>query len=490
MSDDLDEFFDASDATESSSSGLPGCGCAMILGIIFFIGSFPLLFWNEGRAVRIDRGLSEGSAGVVSVSDPSQVSPGNEGKLVHLTGRAETTEVLTDPEFGVAEEAIRLSRVVEMFQWVQKEEKKTEKKQGGGQQTITHYTYIKQWSSEPVDSRQFAHPQGHQNPAMRYPSRTWLARDVRVGAYELPPSLVSEIGGAEPVPVNKDLIEKVPGALRQKLQSRDNALYLPQQDPDQAEPEVGDLRITFQVVKPTVVSILGRQAKNSFEPFQTSHGTTLFRLAMGQQDAGAMFEQMAAENTTLTWVLRFVGFFVMLFGIAFCFQPIVTIASFIPFVGEAVQGGVMVFAAGMAFMLTLTTIALGWITYRPLVAVPLLVAVVGGGYGLRRLAGRRRQMEGDSGRGKRPKKRRRQLEEPSSSSTGRAGDLQPPKKKEEVYEDFEVVDDDVEEPPTTVEFACPDCGTRYKVPVDMLGKKLRCKCQKVFDLAQPAPPDR
>jgi hypothetical protein len=93
----------------------------MILGIVFFIGSFPLLYLNEARAVRVDRGLREGSSNVLSVSDPSQVNPANDVKLIHLTGRADTEDVLSDPQFGISEKAIGLGRVVEMYQWVERE---------------------------------------------------------------------------------------------------------------------------------------------------------------------------------------------------------------------------------------------------------------------------------------------------------------------------------------------------------------------------------
>src|SRR5271166_414777 len=114
-----DTFVDVTRTT--GCAHVAGAGCAMLIGIVLVPISFVLLFWNEGRAIRTDRGLREGSSSVISVSDPSQVNPANDGKLVHITGRADTSETLTDPTFAVSEQAIRLERQVAMYQWTQKE---------------------------------------------------------------------------------------------------------------------------------------------------------------------------------------------------------------------------------------------------------------------------------------------------------------------------------------------------------------------------------
>ena len=51
----------------------------VLVGILFFLGSFPLLFWNEGRAVRRAKDLEEGRGAVVAVAaetvDPARTIP-------------------------------------------------------------------------------------------------------------------------------------------------------------------------------------------------------------------------------------------------------------------------------------------------------------------------------------------------------------------------------------------------------------------------------
>jgi hypothetical protein len=129
-----------------------------------FIVAFPLLWSNEGNAVRTYKTLKEGGGAVVSVSAES-VDPQNSGKLVHITGRAHTDAVLKDPVFGVSAAALKLRRVAAMYQWKEDSESQTKNKVGGGSETVTTYKYGKVWSEKWIDSSNFKEQAGHQNPA-------------------------------------------------------------------------------------------------------------------------------------------------------------------------------------------------------------------------------------------------------------------------------------------------------------------------------------
>src|SRR5438874_672 len=138
----------------------------VLIGIVLFIVSFPLLFWNEGRAVDTARALDEGGKSVIAVPSADKVDPANEGKLVHLTAEANTTETLEDKEFLISEKAIYLGRNVEMYQWKQEERKRSEKQLGGGEKEITEYTYDRVWSKDVIASGGF-HESGHSNPSTK-----------------------------------------------------------------------------------------------------------------------------------------------------------------------------------------------------------------------------------------------------------------------------------------------------------------------------------
>ena len=112
----------------------------IFVGFLFVIGAIILLFWNEGRAVKTEQNLKEGFSVVVSVS-PDKKDLINEGKLIHFSGMTKSPDLLIDSEFGVSASAIKMQRIVEVFQWKEESRSKTVQKLGGGTETTTTYTY-------------------------------------------------------------------------------------------------------------------------------------------------------------------------------------------------------------------------------------------------------------------------------------------------------------------------------------------------------------
>jgi hypothetical protein len=245
MSDGFTEY-----SSEGFFSRLGNAIVGVLIGILLFIVSFPLLFWNEGRAVKTAKGLSEGAANVVSIANPATVDAADDGKLVHLSAKAETPDIMKDEKFGVDQNAIRLVRDAEMYQWVQKETKETKKKVGGGTETKTEYSYEKKWSKDWMDSSGFKVAEGHRNPSsMPYKHESWSATDVKVGAYKLPASLIQQIGGEESITPTAADLEKVPAELRSKVKLRDGYYYLAAASGDGSygdEPQIGDVRVQFK----------------------------------------------------------------------------------------------------------------------------------------------------------------------------------------------------------------------------------------------------
>lgn len=360
--------------TETSSqswfSRLGGAFKGILVGIVLFLVAFPLLFWNEGRAVKRYKTLKEGSGAVVSASADS-VDPGNDGKLVHVSGPAETTAQLTDSEFGVDVNAIKLRRTVEMYQWVESVETKKKKKLGGGTETTRTYNYKKEWSEKLYPSTDFKKPDGHENPKdMAVNSTTQVADEVTVGAYKLSPSLVRSINTFERLPVKDDNL--TPTGITKKVVRHKDGYYV---GDDPSNPQVGDLRITFRVVKPCTVSLVAGQVKDTFEPYATEAGGTIELLQVGTHSAAAMFKAAQDSNKTMTWILRFVGFAVMTAGLAMILSPLSVLADIIPFVGGIVATGTLIISLGVSLALSLATISVAWIFYRPMLAIALLAVV-------------------------------------------------------------------------------------------------------------------
>ena len=339
-----------------------------VVGLGFFVFAFPILWWNEGRAVRTEKSLKEGQGAVITVP-ADRVNPANNLKLVHLTGRATTEETLSDPEFLVAAtNAIKLRRRVEMYQWEQNEHTETRKKVGGGEERITTYSYSKTWSDRPIDSSSFKES-GHDNPqAMMFENRTADAQHVTLGAFTLTPSLLSKLDDYEPIQLTEQHLAALPVAIKSKVKLAENTFYAG----DPQSPSIGDTRVSFAAVKPADVTVVSKQNGGTFEPYRASAGMDIEMLKRGVFTAQAMFESALRENTIMTWILRAVGFLVMFIGLAMFFRPISVLGDVIPFVGSMLAFGTGLFAFVVAGVLSVSTIGVAWIAYRPVLGMTLL----------------------------------------------------------------------------------------------------------------------
>ena len=372
--------------SETSSQGwlsrLGGAIKGIFVGLIMVIAAFPLLFWNEGRAVRTAKSLDEGR-GVVVTTLSERVDPANEGKLVHTTGRAKTMVTLSDPVFGVSANAIALKRKVEMYQWKESSKSETKNKLGGGTETVTTYTYAKEWSESLQDSGKFKEKQGHNNPSsLPYKTEKWTADKVTLGAYTLTPSQAGQISGDEPLKAAASMIKS---DISRPLRDHGAGLYAGY-NPEQ--PQVGDLRITFTQVGESDITIVAKQAGSTFEPYRAKAGATVDLQRKGIASADDMFEAAKESNATMTWILRAVGFILMAMGFGMMFKPLAILASVLPILGDIVGAGTGIIAFLLASVLSLTTIAIAWIFYRPLLGVALLVVSGGAIYGIWHLVGK------------------------------------------------------------------------------------------------------
>jgi hypothetical protein len=260
-----------------------------------------------------------------------------------------------------------------MYQWRESEESETRTKVGGGTETVTTYSYSPAWSPHLVDSSGFKRPAGHENPrAMPYAARTIAAETVSLGAFRLSPSLISKIGGSRPLPVES--LDRLPAELRSRAHLHEGGLYLGRYP---RSPEVGDLRVSFAVVEPAVVSVVARQVGGSFDPYPTRAGGTIELLRTGAASAAEMFAAAQQANRVLTWILRGLGLLVMTVGFRMVFRPLAVLADVLPVLGRLVQTGAGLFAFLLAGLLSLVTVAIAWLVHRPLLGVALLAAAAG-----------------------------------------------------------------------------------------------------------------
>ncbi len=340
----------------------------VLVGIILFVAAFPLLTWNEGRAIKREKTLQEGSKSVVSIA-PSPIVTANEGKLVHITGDATPDNAPMDPVFGISAPAIKLHRNVEMYQWTESKKDETKQKLGGGEETVTTYSYSKDWSSSLVDSSSFQKQEGHENPAeLPVQSKTFQTDRVTVGAFTLPESLIAKIDDYQPLPVTAHT--EASTALGDSVKLANEGFYI---GANPSQPAIGDVRVRFEVVNAGTVSIVARQVQDTFEPYQIAKLGEIELLQIGTFSAENMFATETQNNAMLTWLLRLAGFVAMFIGLVLIAKPLSVIGSVIPFVGDVLGAGFGMIAFVIALPLTLATISIAWIAFRPLIGIPVLI---------------------------------------------------------------------------------------------------------------------
>jgi hypothetical protein len=338
-----------------------------LLGALVFLASFPLLWWNEARAVIAAEAMPDASV-VEAASD--SVSASNDGKLVHVSGAALAVEPLRDSVFAVSEKALRLVRVVEMFQWVE-----IEKTDTSGGATSTTYTYEKKWSERLVDSSTFKTRADHDNPTtMPYSGLDMLATDAKLGAYALSEGALKRLTKLDDLPVSDAARESLAPELKAKTQVFEGRFYLAKTP---SQPTIGDARVGFRVVKPQIVSVVAQQIGGTLGAMPAKTGDGVLRVEPGAVEAEKMFAPTGGPSDVLTWIVRGLGFVLMAFGLSLALRPIAATASFVPKIGRFVGVSAVVFSVVVSMGLSGVTIAIAWIAHRPLIGIAVLLGGAG-----------------------------------------------------------------------------------------------------------------
>lgn len=343
----------------------------IFIGFLLIIGMIWLLTWNEGRSIRTYRALAEGAGIVVDVAN-TPVDPANNGKLVHISGPVVPQGTPQDSLLGVsAEGATALSRKVEMFQWVEESSSETRKTLGGGEETVTTYSYRKEWRTGVVDSSKFRQSNEHFNPQLPLDSETFPVASASIGDFTLQGSDVAGLGADRSIPATGDVVASVEAALPsdRPVSTDGNAIF---SSFNRQNPDVGDLRITFTREDLAEASFVGQQDGTAITPYRTSNAQTIFLRSGGLESAAAMFETAQSENTMITWLIRVGGLVGMFIGFRLMLSLLGIIADIIPFVGSIVSFGTGLIAFVLTLILGPVVIAVAWFAYRPLLSIGIL----------------------------------------------------------------------------------------------------------------------
>lgn len=226
-------------------------------------------------------------------ADVNKVESKNEGKLVILSGPISATGELTDDYFKISKQTIKLKRVVETYQWTK--------------DCSTSCTYLKIWSEELIDSKDF--DSGHKNPdTKQYTSEEYFENKTQLGDYSLTKGLVDKLH-YDTVLGPDEIIDEYKGnyALLGEYITNVN---------DMDNPNIGDFRIHYEYIKDKDVTVVAKQAGQTFEPYYTDKNKEIYDIADGTQSATEYVAKIKKSNSALGIVLSVIGGAFILFGVA------------------------------------------------------------------------------------------------------------------------------------------------------------------------------
>ena len=262
----------------------------VLIGLALFLGSFALLWWNEGR---IDLStIADDAAPVVS----GALDPAREGLLVAVSGQLRGDEQIGDSPYLRAGPYLELERVAEMFAWEEKEE---------DDDNSTTYTYSRGWTSSPQDSSQFHDPEGHYNPPMTVQGASYLVNRAWVGDYELNPEQIFFMHPEQLALTVEDTVDR-----RNVI---DNFIWLGKGSLD--APQIGDIRISYQAFPAgRSGTVFGLQEAGRIVTYRHDDGKTILYRAYAL-DREAALADMHKEYLTNLWLTRGGGFLLMWVGL-------------------------------------------------------------------------------------------------------------------------------------------------------------------------------
>ncbi|MBQ9389364.1 MAG: TMEM43 family protein [Synergistaceae bacterium] len=353
------------------------------IGFILIAAGTWLLWWNEERTFKTAGAIAEAELVTQNVEDVSRIDPALEGKLIHASARAETDETVTDSLFGIKINAINLRRNAEYYQWQEHSHSETRKKLGGGEETVTTYTYSREWVSSPIDSNKFEDPsyRGRNKILADIKDETFWAGKVSFGAYRLPDFLKHSIGGEVPMTLQSadtkqlERIINVPSGRRagDMISIQGSTVYIGQ---NPGNPSIGDVRVTFTQTPAAEVSLIAKVIRDTFEPFRASNGYDFSRLSMGTLSTERMFEGARSDNSIMAWILRAVGVVCVIIGLRMIFAPLSVIADVIPILGTIVGAGAGIVAMLLGMAWSMCVVAVAWVRFRPLIAGGLIAGAL------------------------------------------------------------------------------------------------------------------
>lgn len=321
------------------------------LGIIILIASIFALFINEHNYVNAIKIANFAEKNTI-IADANNFNPQNENKLVHVTGKAYSNQVLTDSILKIPN-SIALFRDTEIYQWEEVRKHHDNNK--------ISYTYRKTWGKNLINSDNFE-SSAYKNPKkMKYEPKNLYAHNIGLGKFYLSEDIIKNINS-----ITK--ITQLPYNSNYKIY---NGFYFTGSDYD--NPQIGDQKLIYSYIPSGItLSIIAKQSGNHLETMNSKYGD--FSIVMnGTKDLKTMIYDYKKDLSNSTWLIRCISLLFMFLGLNLLIQPLVNLGNSIPVLGELTQMAALMSTIIITISLGTLLISLAWLVFRPEIAIPLII---------------------------------------------------------------------------------------------------------------------
>lgn len=180
----------------------------------------------------------------------------NDGKLIHIIGKISSEDTLRDPVFDIERKGIKIKRKVEMFQWVKIKR------------------FHKTWLQDV-----FKHDDSeHKNSAPPFLSVEISAQKAFLGDFEISKEILDEINFYIPFTKNSNTLTGAIDSYRATLNLNGFKYYSASMN----NPNLGDLRVSYEIVPYQIISIIASQKGKKIVPFHGEQGK-FFKVLPGEK---------------------------------------------------------------------------------------------------------------------------------------------------------------------------------------------------------------
>ncbi|KAJ0181157.1 hypothetical protein K1T71_003242 [Dendrolimus kikuchii] len=288
-----------------------------LLSIVLFSGVTYFLIWTENQTIQNNLMLDE----LVSAAESIDVHTGDEaarfeGRIVHIVGPLRILEPISEPDYNIQVQAIKLRKRVQMYQWIEETTEQDTFLSESAEESQKTYWYHKDWRDYVVDSSLFYIRPGHHNPtSMPIFSETHIAENVKIGWLYLGLDVKRKVNDyyeiwSDSRPERSDI----------KLHS---GFYY--HGESALQHEIGDLRVHFSYAGReddiyTAVGIVESGILQAYGPSNFPAADPISLLRKGSYSLKQLYDIEKRDANIHTWKYRLLGF-VQVFASAMTLHP-------------------------------------------------------------------------------------------------------------------------------------------------------------------------